>query len=103
MNNLPQGTVFQRRVWSELLKIPHGQTRSYNEIANAIGHPNSARAVANACSKNPIPKQIPCHRAIRSDGSIGGYSGPGGISEKIRLIEKEKEILEERYETGDRR
>ena len=90
MNDLPQGTVFQRRVWSELLKIPHGQTRSYNEIANA-------------CSKNPIPKQIPCHRAIRSDGSIGGYSGPGGISEKIRLIEKEKEILEERYETGERR
>ncbi len=64
------GTFFQKKVWQELLKIPKGQTRSYKEIANAIGNPKAARAVANACGKNPYPIKIPCHRAIRSDGSI---------------------------------
>ncbi len=103
LNNLLDGTDFQRKVWSELLKIPEGKTRSYKQIASAIGHPNSARAVANACSKNPIPILIPCHRAIRSDGSIGGYSAPGGIYEKSRLIEKEMGALEERYENRERR
>ncbi len=103
MNNHTHGTEFQRKVWSELLLIPEGKTLSYKEIANKIGHPNSARAVANACSKNPKPKKIPCHRAIRSDGSIGGYSAPGGVSEKFRLLEKERRNLEESYETRIRR
>ena len=58
------GTVFQKKVWQALQKIPRGQTRSYKEIAISIGHPNSARAVANACGKNPRPMEIPCHRAI---------------------------------------
>ena len=89
MNNPPQGTEFQRKVWSELLLIPEGKTLSYKEIANKIGHPNSARAVANACSKNPMPKKIPCHRAIRSDGSIGGYSAPGGTKLKQNLLKIE--------------
>ena len=84
-----QGTPFQKKVWNELKKIPFGATRSYTEIAIAIGHPNSARAVANACGKNPCPIKIPCHRVVRSDGKIGGYSGPGGASQKKKLLEKE--------------
>ena len=91
MKALLSGTSFQKRVWQELGRIPRGHTRSYKEIATSIGNPNSARAVANACSKNPYPIVIPCHRAIRADGSIGGYSGPGGEEEKARLLEEERE------------
>ena len=84
-----QGTLFQKKVWQELLKIPKGQTRSYKEIAIAIGNPKAARAVANACGKNPYPIKIPCHRAIKSDGSTGGYSGVGGSTTKLRLLKEE--------------
>ena len=84
------GTVFQKKVWEQLKKIPIGKTKSYKEIALAIGHPNSSRAVANACGKNPRPIEIPCHRVIRSDGLVGGYSGPGGAQAKTRLLKKEK-------------
>ena len=73
------GTNFQIQVWSEISKIPFGNTKTYKEIAVSIGKPNSARAVANACGKNPYPIDIPCHRVIRSDGNIGGYSGDGGV------------------------
>lgn len=83
------GTKFQIQVWNELKKIPKGQVKTYKEIATAIGKPNSARAVANACGKNPKPIKIPCHRVIRSDGSLGGYSAKGGVSEKRRLLKKE--------------
>ena len=83
------GTSFQKLVWAEISKIPHGQTRSYKQIAINIGHPNSSRAVANACGKNPYPIIIPCHRVICSNGKFGGYSGPGGISEKRRLLKNE--------------
>tara|TARA_B100001989_G_C24393509_1_gene390462 strand:+ start:126 stop:398 length:273 start_codon:yes stop_codon:yes gene_type:complete len=83
------GTKFQIQVWNELKKIPKGQVKTYKEIATAIGKPNSARAVANACGKNPKPIKIPCHRIIRSDGSLGGYSAKGGASEKRRLLKKE--------------
>ena len=86
---MPKGTKFQRKVWEEIKKIPRGKIRTYKEIAIAIGRPNSARAVANACGKNPTPIEIPCHRVIRSDGQLGGYSGKGGISEKKRLLKKE--------------
>ena len=85
-----EGTTFQKKVWQELLKIPIGETRSYKEIANAIGNPKAARAVANACGKNPYPIKIPCHRVIRSDGSIGGYSGIGGSTTKLKLLIEEK-------------
>ena len=85
-----EGTTFQKKVWQELLKIPIGETRSYKEIANAIGNSKAARAVANACGKNPYPIKIPCHRAIRSDGSIGGYSGIGGSTTKLKLLIEEK-------------
>ena len=80
------GTKFQIKVWEEITKIPKGKTKTYKEIAVNIGHPNSARAVANACGKNPYPIIIPCHRVIRSDGKTGGYSGPGGASEKKKLL-----------------
>ena len=83
------GTLFQKEVWLELSKIPKGETRTYKEIAIAIGHPKSARAVANACGKNPHPIKIPCHRVIRSDGKLGGYSAPGGTAAKRRLLKEE--------------
>tara|TARA_A100001011_G_scaffold399722_1_gene509845 strand:+ start:1345 stop:1626 length:282 start_codon:yes stop_codon:yes gene_type:complete len=83
------GTEFQVKVWKEISKIPYGETRNYKDLASAIGRPNSSRAVANACGKNPYPPTIPCHRVIRSDGKLGGYSGKGGIEEKRKLLLKE--------------
>jgi methylated-DNA-[protein]-cysteine S-methyltransferase len=83
------GTDFQILVWKEILKIPYGETRTYKEIAQAIGRPNSSRAVANACGKNPHAPDIPCHRVIRSDGKLGGYSGVGGVKMKEKLLKME--------------
>ena len=84
-----EGTNFQRTVWKEISKIPFGETRTYKDLAVAIGKPNSSRAVANACAKNPYPVIIPCHRVIRSDGKLGGYSGVGGIKRKQKLLDME--------------
>ena len=84
-----EGTDFQRRVWKEISKIPFGETRTYKDLAIAIGKPNSSRAVANACAKNPYPVIIPCHRVIRSDGKLGGYSGVGGVKKKKELLKLE--------------
>lgn len=89
-----KGTEFEKKVWAELKKIPCGETSTYKSIAINIGHPKSARAVANACGKNPHPRIIPCHRAIRSDGSLGGYSAQGGVAEKRRLLELEQQNKE---------
>ena len=86
---LGSGTFFQKKVWLELSKIPKGETRTYKEIAIAIGRPLAVRAVANACGKNPLPIKIPCHRVIRSDGKLGGYSAPGGTAAKRRLLKEE--------------
>ena len=83
------GTSFQIKVWKEIIKIPKGKTKTYKQIAINIGQPTSARAVANACGKNPSPRLIPCHRVVRSDGKIGGYSGPGGVTQKKRLLQEE--------------
>ena len=96
MKKLPvlgSGTVFQKKVWLELSKIPKGETRTYKEIAIAIGRPLAVRAVANACGKNPLPTKIPCHRVIRSDGALGGYSGQGGIKKKLNLLRSEKVVI----------
>jgi methylated-DNA-[protein]-cysteine S-methyltransferase len=82
-------TKFQQLVWNEIEKIPYGETRSYKDIAVLIGKPKSARAVANACAKNPTPIKRPCHRVICSNGQLGGYSGPGGIETKKKLLEQE--------------
>tara|TARA_B100001113_G_scaffold249307_1_gene205375 strand:- start:84 stop:353 length:270 start_codon:yes stop_codon:yes gene_type:complete len=85
MGNKLNGTEFQIKVWKEISKIPRGKTKSYKEIAIAIGRPKSSRAVANACGKNPYPVEIPCHRVIRSDGKIGGYSAGGSKLKRILL------------------
>jgi AraC family transcriptional regulator of adaptative response/methylated-DNA-[protein]-cysteine methyltransferase len=82
-----RGTDFQLRVWTALQLIPLGETRSYGEVARMIGEPRAVRAVANACGTNPVPLIIPCHRVIRSDGSLGGYGL--GLPRKKMLLEKE--------------
>ena len=84
------GTKFQLAVWKEIAEITFGNTKTYSELANILGKPKSARAVANACGKNPYPGPIPCHRVIRSDGSLGGYSGAGGIETKRKLLLNER-------------
>ena len=86
------GTEFQLKVWEEIKKIPKGETRTYKEIAFALGNSKSSRAVANACGKNPLLIHIPCHRVIRSDGGLGGYSGKGGVVRKRELLIKEKAL-----------
>ena len=83
------GTKFQLKVWAYLSKIPRGCVKTYSQVAQAIGKPRAVRAVANAIGKNPYPPKIPCHRVIRSDGSLGGYSGKGGIKTKRFLLKKE--------------
>ena len=83
------GTQFQIKVWSYLRKIPRGSVKTYLQVAKAIGKPQAVRAVANAIGKNPYTPKIPCHRVIRSDGSLGGYSGKGGLKTKRLLLKKE--------------
>lgn len=83
-----QATVFQRRVWEILQSIPYGETRSYAEVAELAGKPKAVRAVASACASNPVAVAIPCHRVLRSDGSLGGYRW--GLSRKVQLLETER-------------
>ena len=83
------GTDFQIKVWKAIAKIPKGKVKTYKELAKSIYMPKAARAVANACGKNPYPIKIPCHRVIRSDGTLGGYSGKGGIMKKRNLLKDE--------------
>jgi AraC family transcriptional regulator, regulatory protein of adaptative response / methylated-DNA-[protein]-cysteine methyltransferase len=92
--NLPldlQATAFQWRVWEELRAIPYGSTRSYSEIARAIGHPKAVRAVARACATNPVAIAIPCHRGVREDTNLGGYRW--GIERKQALLKREKQAI----------
>jgi len=83
------GTDFQIKVWNAISKIPKGKVKTYKELARSIRKPKASRAVANACGKNPFPIKIPCHRVIRSDGRLGGYSGKGGIKTKRKLLRNE--------------
>ena len=85
-----KGTKFQLQVWNYLKKTPKGSIKTYKQVAIAINKPKSARAVANACAKNPYAPNIPCHRVIRSDGGLGGYSGKGGVDQKLKLLRSEK-------------
>ncbi len=85
-----KGTKFQLKVWKYLRTIPKGKVKTYKQVAIGIKSPRSARAVANACAKNPYAPKIPCHRVIRSDGALGGYSGRGGIKQKLKLLRSEK-------------
>jgi methylated-DNA-[protein]-cysteine S-methyltransferase len=87
------GTKFQLKVWEYLKKIPRGSVKTYSQVAKGIGKPLAVRAVANAIGKNPFPPKIPCHRVVRSDGGLGGYSGNGGIKTKKILLKKEKIVL----------
>jgi AraC family transcriptional regulator of adaptative response/methylated-DNA-[protein]-cysteine methyltransferase len=87
-----EASAFRWKVWRELQKIPFGETRSYTEIARAIGSPNAVRAVASACANNPVSVIVPCHRVIRTDGGPGGYRW--GLERKKRLLEKEQAMRE---------
>lgn len=82
----PAGTLYQRAVWQALYTIPYGETRTYGQIANQAG--GSARSVGQANGRNPIPVIIPCHRVVAA-GSLGGYSGRGGLASKTWLLERE--------------
>lgn len=82
-----QATAFQRRVWQELQKIPRGTTKTYTDVARALGKPRSVRAVARACATNPVSIVVPCHRVIRSDGNLAGYRW--GLQRKQKLLERE--------------
>ncbi len=87
------GTSFQKKVWMELQNIPKGKVITYKELAKKIGKPKAIRAVANAVGANPCAPEIPCHRVVRSDGSLGGYSGKGGIKTKKLLLSKEGVVI----------
>ena len=87
-----KGTTLQIKVWKYLKTIPKGQTRTYKQVAISIKKPKAIRAVANAVGKNPYPIVIPCHRVIRSDGKLGGYSAPGGLKLKKKLLNKELKV-----------
>ena len=95
-----QATAFQWRVWEELRAIPYGNTRSYSEIAQAIGHPKAVRAVARACATNPVSLVIPCHRVIREDGSLAGYRW--GLERKQALLAQEKQTAAQSNEDSSR-
>lgn len=84
-----RATAFQRRVWQELRAIPYGSTRSYGQVAGAMGRPKAVRAVAQACAANPVALIVPCHRVIRGDGSLGGYRG--GLERKKKLLKRERQ------------
>jgi len=88
-----RATAFQLKVWQQLQAIPVGETRSYSDIAAAIGQPKASRAVANACARNPVALVIPCHRIIRRDGALGGYRW--GLARKKALLEQEQAYKEE--------
>jgi len=85
-----RGTSFQKKVWLQLTKIPYGETRSYAEIARAVGHPKAFRAVGSANGANPIPLIAPCHRVIESSGGLGGFGH--GLPMKRRLLALEKDF-----------
>lgn len=83
-----QATAFQRRVWEELRRIPYGKTKTYSQVAQAIGRPTAIRAVARACATNPVSVVVPCHRVVRGDGNLAGYRW--GVDRKLALLEKEQ-------------
>ena len=84
---LMEGTEFQRSVWREIEKIPFGKTKTYLEIAKAIGKPGASRAVGSACGANPLPLLVPCHRVLASNGGLGGFSGGLDIKKKLLRME----------------
>ena len=87
--NFSIGTIFQKLVWKEIAKIPKGRVITYQDLAFKINRPKSIRAVASACGKNPFLPEVPCHRVVRKDGNLGGYSASGGINKKKEILENE--------------
>lgn len=85
------GTQFQTQVWEQLRQIPYGETRTYGQIAGAIGQPKASRAVGAACGKNPILLLVPCHRVVGHGGELTGFSGKGGIRLKKALLRLEEQ------------
>ena len=85
-----QATAFKRRVWQELQKIPRGRTRTYSQVARAMGNPKAVRAVARACATNPVSIVVPCHRVIREDGKLAGYRW--GLGRKAQLLAQERKV-----------
>jgi methylated-DNA-[protein]-cysteine S-methyltransferase len=85
------GSEWQKAVWAELTRIPFGETRSYGEVADALGRPGAARAVGSANARNVLPVVVPCHRVIAADGTLGGFNG--GLHLKERLLEHETKVL----------
>ncbi len=94
----PSGTDFQKNVWKEVLKIPFGSTKTYQEIADEVGDPGAGRAVGNANSHNPIPIIIPCHRVVGANGKLTGYAG--GIDKKDWLIQHELKLSNKEMQLG---
>ncbi len=87
----PKGSAAERLVWQALIDIPYGKTRSYGELARELGL--SPRQIGQACGRNPIPILIPCHRVVAADGALTGFSAPGGIETKRRLLQLEGALL----------
>ncbi|HEX8063248.1 MAG TPA: methylated-DNA--[protein]-cysteine S-methyltransferase [Allosphingosinicella sp.] len=85
----PEGSAFERNVWQAARRIPCGEVRSYGDIAREIGAPGAAQAVGLALGRNPAPIVIPCHRVLAADGRTGGFSAPGGVATKFRILEIE--------------
>jgi methylated-DNA-[protein]-cysteine S-methyltransferase len=85
------GSEWQKAVWTELTRIPFGETRSYGEVADALGRPGAARAVGSANARNVLPVVVPCHRVVAADGTLGGFNG--GLHLKERLLEHEIRVL----------
>jgi O-6-methylguanine DNA methyltransferase len=96
-----EATAFQRRVWEELRKIPYGTTKSYSQIAQAMGRPAAVRAVARACAMNPVSIVVPCHRVIREDGALAGYRW--GLDRKKALLEHEQGAAKAKAHAAGRR
>jgi O-6-methylguanine DNA methyltransferase len=86
----PVGTDFQQQVWRAIAAIPSGQTRTYGELAEAIGRPRAVRAVGTACGRNPLPLFIPCHRVVAASGGLGGFSA--GLAWKLLLLRAERSL-----------
>ncbi|GIG89045.1 methylated-DNA--[protein]-cysteine S-methyltransferase [Plantactinospora endophytica] len=89
-----RGSAFERAVWTEMSKIPYGETRTYGEIASVVGDPGAARAVGVACNRNPIPVIVPCHRIVGAGGKLVGFGG--GLPRKRQLLELEARVAFER-------
>ncbi|MFH1625721.1 MAG: methylated-DNA--[protein]-cysteine S-methyltransferase [Pseudomonadota bacterium] len=94
--DLSHHTEFQRRVWEVTRSIPYGEIRTYGWVSKKLGSPKSFRAVGTALAQNPLPIVIPCHRVVRSNGELGGYSAAGGINLKARLLKMEGHKLDSR-------